>query len=73
MILNSLYFLNQSRESIDSFLTTFKRKKKAPELAETKPKDILPFIYKPEGTQAKADSGPCLRSPTKWQQRLIHW
>lgn len=39
---------------------TFKRKKEVPELAEAKPRDILPFIYEPEGTQAKADSGPCL-------------
>lgn len=60
MILNSVYFLNQSRESIDNHLMTCKRKRKAPELAEAKLKDILPFIFKPEGTQAKADSGPCL-------------
>lgn len=56
MILNSLYFLNQSRESKDSHQMTFKRKKKAPDLAEEKAKDILPFTmaHKQKLTQGLA-------------------
>lgn len=51
---------NQRKESRERHPIKFKQKRKASELAEAKPEDILPFIYQPEGMQAKADSGPCL-------------
>lgn len=49
IILNSLYLFNQRKESRERQPIRFKQKRKASELAEAKPEDILPFIYQPEG------------------------
>lgn len=64
MVLNSLYFLKQSKESINRHLMTFKGKRKSPEFSEVKPKAIFPWSYKAEGNLAKADSVTCLELNT---------
>lgn len=75
MILNSLYFLNQSRENIDTHLMTFKRKKKAPELAEQSQRTVFHLFTSQRAHKHKLNQGLAwawsLTSPMKWQGRSI--